>query len=164
MKHLEENNSCPSCDIVIHQSHPLQYISYDRTMQDIVYKLVPGLMHSELQRERDFYRARGLPCPKDALDSALQDRGHLVPDEQAQPDHTDYHRRDEQVNLCLECTSPNLKTLKRRFIRCSAQATITHLKKFIAKKVLNGIDKYRDVYSFPDIASDPIIFTLCLLF
>jgi polycomb group RING finger protein 3 len=38
-----------------------------------------------------------------------------------------------------------MKTLKRRFIRCSAQATITHLKKFIAKKVLNGTEKYRDV-------------------
>jgi polycomb group RING finger protein 3 len=41
--------------------------------------------------------------------------------------------------------STNMKTLKRRFIRCSAQATITHLKKFIAKKVLNGTEKYRDV-------------------
>lgn len=38
-----------------------------------------------------------------------------------------------------------MKNLKRRFIRCSSQATITHLKKFIAKKVLNGIDKYREV-------------------
>jgi len=39
----------------------------------------------------------------------------------------------------------SLKTLKRRFIRCSAQATITHVKKFIAKKVLSGMEKYRDV-------------------
>lgn len=50
-----------------------------------------------------------------------------------------------QVNVCLECINTSLKTLKRRFIRCSAQATITHLKKFIAKKVLNGMEKYRDV-------------------
>lgn len=42
----------------------------------------------------------------------------------------------------------SLKTLKRRFIRCSAQATITHMKKFIAKKVLNGMEKYRDVSIF----------------
>lgn len=58
---------------------------------------------------------------------------------------SDYHRQDEQVNVCLECISTNLKTLKRRFIRCSAQATILHLKKFVAKKVLNGMEKYRDV-------------------
>lgn len=46
VKHLEENNTCPTCNIVIHQSHPLQYISFDRTMQDIVYKLVPELQKS----------------------------------------------------------------------------------------------------------------------
>lgn len=46
VKHLEENNTCPTCENVIHQSHPLQYISFDRTMQDIVYKLVPDLLES----------------------------------------------------------------------------------------------------------------------
>lgn len=46
VKHLEDNNTCPTCTIVIHQSHPLQYISFDRTMQDIVYKLVPNLQQS----------------------------------------------------------------------------------------------------------------------
>lgn len=48
VKHLEEspNNACPDCNLIIHQSHPLQYISHDRTMQDIVYKLVPNLQES----------------------------------------------------------------------------------------------------------------------
>ncbi|KAG5899251.1 hypothetical protein JTB14_035429 [Gonioctena quinquepunctata] len=144
VKHLEENNTCPTCSIVIHQSHPLQYISFDRTMQDIVYKLVPDLQKDEMNREKEFYRQRGLPNPKD------------IPltngDVHAEENHTDtshaesdYHRQDEQVNVCLECISSNLKSLKRRFIRCSAQATILHLKKFVAKKVLNGVEKYRDI-------------------
>ena len=47
IKHLDLNNTCPSCHIVIHQSHPLNYISYDRTMQDIVYKLAPNLQQSK---------------------------------------------------------------------------------------------------------------------
>lgn len=47
VKHLEENNTCPTCENVIHQSHPLQYISFDRTMQDIVYKLVPNLQEGK---------------------------------------------------------------------------------------------------------------------
>lgn len=50
-----------------------------------------------------------------------------------------------QVNICLECKYPTLAPLKRRFIRCSAQATITHLKKFLALKVLEGPQKYREV-------------------
>lgn len=141
VKHLEDSNTCPSCEIVIHQSHPLQYISFDRTMQDIVYKLVPHLQENELRREREFYRSRGLPCPKDAPQAAQEQEGHTPGNAHAEQD---YHRRDEQVNICLECKS-GLKGLKRKFIRCSAQATITHLKKFIAKKVLNTTDKYKEV-------------------
>uniref|UniRef100_U5EX59 Polycomb group RING finger protein 3 n=1 Tax=Corethrella appendiculata TaxID=1370023 RepID=U5EX59_9DIPT len=141
VKHLEENNTCPSCGDVIHQSHPLQYISFDRTMQDIVYKLVPNLMENEMKREREFYRLRNLPCPKD------MPQNHEIDDKVTDDKHqeSDYHRQDEQVNVCLECISNNLKHLKRRFIRCSSQATITHLKKFLAKKVLNGIERYKDV-------------------
>ena len=47
VKHLEERNTCPTCEIVIHQSHPLNYIAFDRTMQDIVCKLVPMLQEGE---------------------------------------------------------------------------------------------------------------------
>lgn len=96
----------------------------------------------ELKREREFYRNRNLPCPKDLPQNADETSETKLNESHIE---TDYHRQDEQVNVCLECISNNLKNLKRRFIRCSSQATITHLKKFIAKKVLNGIDKYREV-------------------
>ena len=33
--------------------------------------------------------------------------------------------------------------LKRKYIRCSSLATVTHLKKFIAKKLLASVDKYK---------------------
>jgi polycomb group RING finger protein 3 len=39
VKHLEDNNTCPECEDVIHQSHPLDYIAYDRTLQDLVRSL-----------------------------------------------------------------------------------------------------------------------------
>lgn len=57
-----------------------------------------------------------------------------------------YHRTDEQVNILLESQiNGSLKPMRRKFIRCSAQATITHLKKFIAKKLYNNLDKYKEV-------------------
>lgn len=98
----------------------------------------------ETKREREFYRKRNLPNPKDLplnqsdVDETADklNEAHL---------ESDYHRQDEQVNVCLECNSSNLAKLQRRFIRCSSQATITHLKKFVAKKVFDGIDKYREV-------------------
>lgn len=141
VKHLEDNNTCPTCQIVIHQSHPLQYISFDRTMQDIVYKLVPNLQENEIKREREFYKSRGLPCPKDVI----MPTGEAEEEKPTTQVEADFHRLDEQVNIGLECTAENLKSLKRKFIRLSSQATITHLKKFIAKKVLDGMEKYRDI-------------------
>ena len=60
-----------------------------------------------------------------------------------------------QVNILLECKlsdkssshhSVALKSdLNRKFIRCSSLATVTHLKKFIAKKLLNSSDHYKDI-------------------
>lgn len=143
VKHLEENNTCPTCNIMIHQSHPLQYISFDRTMQDIVYKLVPNLQENELKRETEFYRSRGLSCPKDIL--ANNEIVDIKKNQNENQNDTDFHRFDEQVNICLDCGATQLRQLKRRFLRCSSQATVTHLKKFIALKVLNSIDAYRDV-------------------
>lgn len=102
-----------------------------------------------MNRERAFYKARNLPCPKDVVqDNKETDEMESKLMEAHQ--ESDYHRMDEQVNLCLECSggSGNLKNLKRRFIRCSSQATITQLKKFVAKKVLNEISKYREVSFF----------------
>ncbi|XP_050520826.1 polycomb group RING finger protein 3 isoform X2 [Daktulosphaira vitifoliae] len=143
VKHLEENNSCPTCQIVIHQSHPLQYISFDRTMQDIVFKLVPGLQLDEIKREREFYRIRGLPYPKEVPAGTEIDDEKMAQDQAAAD--SDFHRTDEQVNIGLECVASHLKSLKKKFLRVSSQATITHLKKFIAVKVLDGTEKYRDI-------------------
>lgn len=97
-----------------------------------------------MKREREFYRNRNLPCPKD-LPQNIEDNTEKLNESHAE---SDYHRQDEQVNVCLECISNNFKMLKRRFIRCSSQATITHLKKYIAYKILSGIDKYREVCLF----------------
>lgn len=52
IKHIKnDNNDCPKCLNVIHKSRPLDYIIKDRTTQDIVYKLVPQLYISELNRQ-----------------------------------------------------------------------------------------------------------------
>ncbi|XP_033275555.1 polycomb group RING finger protein 3 isoform X2 [Orcinus orca] len=151
VKYLEENNTCPTCRIVIHQSHPLQYIGHDRTMQDIVYKLVPGLQEAEMRKQREFYHKLGLEVPGDIKGETCSAKQHLDSHrngetkaddssnkeaaEEKQEEDGDYHRSDEQVSICLECNSSKLRGLKRKWIRCSAQATVLHLKKFIAKKL-----------------------------
>jgi polycomb group RING finger protein 3 len=135
---------------VIHQSHPLNYISYDRTMQDIIYKLVPNLQENETKREREFYSKRGLPYPKASVttnsDSSKDANSKCGSDGKKADDNGDYHRSDEQVNILLESQSGcPLKQVKRRFIRCSSHATVTHLKKFVAKKLYRNFDKYKEI-------------------
>ncbi|XP_055375931.1 polycomb group RING finger protein 3-like [Condylostylus longicornis] len=91
VKHLEEKKTCPTCENVIHQSHPLQYISF-----------------YEMKRERDFYRSRNIACPKDLL------QNHEDDDDKVNEAHAEsgYHSLDELVNVCLECSSNNLKNLQ----------------------------------------------------
>ena len=173
VKHLEDNIHCPECDVMIHQSHPLDYIAFDRTMQDIVYKveyvslceilfslclcvqLVPGLEDSEYKREREFYDERGLPCPKD-MEAETEKEAEEEQDEEDNDEageagtsqEQDYHRFDEQVNLLLESSDPEkMQSLTRRFVRVSSLATITHLKKFLALQVLDSDDAeaYREI-------------------
>ncbi|KAL8604926.1 hypothetical protein ACOMHN_028554 [Nucella lapillus] len=144
VRFLEEHNTCPKCNIVIHQSYPMNYISFDRTMQDIVYKLVPNLQEKETRRQMDFYRKRGLTPPNQAGSDENSNERSKTP-VMANGDDQDRHRGDEQVNVCLECNTDNMRSLKRRFLRLSSQATIMHLKKFIALKVYNNLGRFKEV-------------------
>jgi len=167
VKFLEDNNTCPECKIVIHQSHPLNYISFDRTMQDIVYKLVPNLYQKELDREREFYKNRGVPNPRDlataqvekepppqskaaaAVGNARAATGLGVNGSQnnsKENEISDYHRNDEQVNLQLDPSrDSNLDPIKWKYIRVSSNATTNHVRKYLAKKLWNNMDKYKDL-------------------
>ena len=63
--------------------------------------------------------------------------------------NADFHRFDEQINLELESQMGNgVKPIKLNFVRCSAHATVTHIKKFVAFKLFNSFDKYKDVCTF----------------
>lgn len=46
VKYLQTSKYCPMCNIKIHETQPLLNLKLDRVMQDIVYKLVPGLQES----------------------------------------------------------------------------------------------------------------------
>lgn len=56
INYLRVNNNCPKCTTIIHSTNPLGSIRSDKVLQDIVYKLVPGLYDNEMKRRREFYR------------------------------------------------------------------------------------------------------------
>jgi hypothetical protein len=103
-------------------------------MQDIVYKLVPGLYKSEQQRREEFYQQRGeedpnaQPPPPDQFDFATEFS------------HIHYSRDDDLISLKLEAHSSNpadvlLQDLSHKYFRCSSRVTVFHLKKFIIGKL-----------------------------
>lgn len=151
VKYLNDsNNTCPKCDNVIHQSHPLQYISFDRTMQDIVYKLVPNL-----ERPKDSDSNNNIGGSVQTTETKVPDGGNkLKPIDtngQSKQDKTtslpsDYHREDEQINLYV-IPHPNcdLRPLKLKYLRLSSLATVTHLKKYIALKLFNDMEQYKEI-------------------
>lgn len=158
VKHLQEDIVCPTCKIVIHHSYPMNYISSDRTMQEIVYKLVPGLQERELQRQKEFevamfmYRTGEQQNAFNAMNSTKTIANNTSPSssntsKEKEEENQDYHRGDEQVAICMECYRANgkyaLKPLTRKYLRLSSQATVLHLKKFLAKKL--SLKDHKDV-------------------
>lgn len=66
-----------------------------------------------------------------------------------------------KVSICLECNSSKLRGLKRKWIRCSAQATVLHLKKFIAKKL--NLTSFNEVRHTRVEAIDFMCVCVCIL-
>ena len=137
-------------------------------MQDIVLKLVPRLQEDEDERERKFYEERGLPNPKDEPDEdeeegdedeeteGAEGEAKSKEEEKAAAEEEEgkeeekkkfqFHREDEQVNLRLEPDSDsNLPELPRKFIRCSSQATINHVKKFVALMLWKDETRFKEL-------------------
>ncbi|KAJ8026083.1 Polycomb group RING finger protein 3 [Holothuria leucospilota] len=91
----------------------------------------------EVAREKKFYETFGKKEPEDKEDEDTKKN------EEIRKDDNDYHRNDEQVKICLECCNSQLSQLRKKYIRISSQATVMHVKKFLAKKLrieLNKLD------------------------
>ncbi|CAL8098685.1 unnamed protein product [Calicophoron daubneyi] len=164
VKYLEEKHDCPCCGILIHQSHPLNYISFDRTLQDIVLKVVPNLRQKEKERREKFYLSMGKTPPPSEEFRDITDGHHLEgsADTSANQEANssasgsaaaatydpDHHRNDEQVNIQLEPGCATLEPLAYKYLRLSSRATVTHLRKYVAQQVLHDISKFRDIDIF----------------
>ncbi|XP_044260739.1 polycomb group protein Psc-like isoform X2 [Tribolium madens] len=116
VKYLETNKYCPVCDVQVHKSKPLLNIRYDKTLQDIVYKLVPRLFQNEVQRRRDFYQTH--PEAKPNLEKILENYQHIISPEES-----------ISLTMCYYgCKESS------RYLRCPAAVTIGHLQKLIRAK------------------------------
>ncbi|XP_038255541.1 polycomb group RING finger protein 1 isoform X6 [Dermochelys coriacea] len=115
VKYLQTSKYCPMCNTKIHETQPLLNLKLDRVMQDVLYKLVPGL------QENPVVDTMGLP-----YSSFDHSRAH-------------YYRYDEHVSLCLERQSSskekNKTGLQQKYVRCSVRAQVCHLRRVLCHRL-----------------------------
>ncbi|XP_064648455.1 polycomb complex protein BMI-1-like isoform X4 [Lineus longissimus] len=140
VRYLETSKYCPICDVQVHKTRPLLNIRSDKTLQDLVYKLVPSLFKTEMQRRREFYTAHPEAATSRSVSSS-EERGEV---DVERPIYTE----DENISLSLEYSyngkpvdevdpssiEDKKEAPDRRYLLCPAAVTVGHLKKFIKMK------------------------------
>ncbi|XP_051176388.1 protein suppressor 2 of zeste-like isoform X2 [Leptopilina boulardi] len=162
LKHLRSKAQCPSCLHLLNKAKP--NIKADKALQDIVYKLVPGLYHKEMRKRREFYKkhpehadsatpeqrgedvsGRLIFVPEDAISLSLE---YLPPG--ADPLALILSTNDaDTIQSNTNNTQSNNKNedaithdCSRRYLQCPALVTIAHLKKFLALKYSVDVTRY----------------------
>ncbi|KAK7075832.1 B lymphoma Mo-MLV insertion region 1a [Halocaridina rubra] len=169
VRYLESSKFCPICDVQVHKTKPLLSIRPDKTLQDIVYKLVPGLYQNEMCRRREFYTNHPEAEPLTAEDSG-RDSGRL------------YILPDDPVSVALHPASPptfSKKTLlgenecghledKKvtdpshvRYLQCPAGVNMAQLKRLLRAKF--GLGPMHPVAVLACTSGDPLSDTLTLV-
>ncbi|XP_062504368.1 polycomb group RING finger protein 1-like [Corticium candelabrum] len=134
VRHFQKSKVCPICWLKTHETQPLFNLRPDRAMQDIVYKLVPNLKKKEASEKKAFYESQGLPIPDYELESSnCHSASGTVTERHFNRDEEQVTLQVEQHNSSLKCSY--VKPLDRRYLRCSAQTTIAHLRQLVTKKL-----------------------------
>uniref|UniRef100_A0A0N4ZU00 39S ribosomal protein L36, mitochondrial n=1 Tax=Parastrongyloides trichosuri TaxID=131310 RepID=A0A0N4ZU00_PARTI len=147
LKHFEDgDNTCPACHIEIHQCYPSQYVTFDRTMQDIVYKLVPGMWEEEQKRRKEFERKKaienGEEIAEELNDENVETEKKPCCEENDDPS-TKHKRNQDMVTVCLE-PGEGLKALPRNILRISEFVTVSTLKRYVALVFYNDAKRYSE--------------------
>ncbi|XP_029639900.1 polycomb complex protein BMI-1 isoform X1 [Octopus sinensis] len=173
VRYLESSKFCPICEVMVHKTRPLQNIRADETLQDLVYKLVPGLYRNEMKRRRDFYASHKVHLGNHTAQTPGEDRGDEAIERLI-------YTEDERVSLSLELltgySEERIRFLTRenlngntknqgkeiRYLLCPAAFTVAHLKKFLRMKfelsqryeihIFHSDEPLKDNYTLIDIA------------
>ncbi|KAK6301917.1 hypothetical protein J4Q44_G00279700 [Coregonus suidteri] len=140
VQHFEDSNDCPKCGIQVHETNPLEMLRLDNTLEEIIFKLVPGLREKEQQQEIEFWRSR--KSKENGEEDGPRSKRSRLNDEGDDGGDGDYHRSDPQIAICLDCLRNNslveeniVRGLMKKFIRCSTRVTVGTIKKFLSLKL-----------------------------
>lgn len=137
IKHLQAKSYCPVCEMMINSAKP--NIKLDKALQDIVYKLVPGLFQKEMERRQQFYSSRPGPAASATPEQRGEDTERIIfsPEDviSFSLEYADLTDADSISSKSSDSSEPQpTSTGSRRFLQCPAVVNISHLKKFLSMK------------------------------
>lgn len=137
IKHLKAKSYCPVCEMMINAAKP--NIKLDKALQDIVYKLVPGLFQKEMERRQQFYSSRPGPAATATPEQRGEDTERIIfsPEDviSFSLEYSDATDTDSISSKSSDSNEPQpLSATSRRFLQCPAVVNINHLKKFLSMK------------------------------
>uniref|UniRef100_A0A914D8X5 RAWUL domain-containing protein n=1 Tax=Acrobeloides nanus TaxID=290746 RepID=A0A914D8X5_9BILA len=128
-------------------------------MQDIVYKLVPGMQEQEAKRRIEFNQQKRLERGEDSEEDEEYATQYMngTSDHATEPQPTSHdenccennpaaahHRLDDAVVIELVPGDKSIEPLERPYIRLSGFATINTIKRYVALILLHDLTKYND--------------------
>ncbi|CAH2238121.1 jg18499 [Pararge aegeria aegeria] len=137
IKHLQVKSYCPVCEMMINSAKP--NIKLDKALQDIVYKLVPGLFQKEMERRQTFYASRPGPAACATPEQRGEDTERIIfsPEDviSFSLEYADATDADSISSKSSDSNEPPIVSLTtRRYLQCPAVVNINHLKKFLSMK------------------------------
>eukprot|EP00118_Oscarella_pearsei_P016772 m.162414 g.162414 ORF g.162414 m.162414 type:complete len:355 (+) comp38841_c0_seq17:40-1104(+) len=122
---------CPTCRVIIKEAQPMAGLRPDRTLQDIVDKLLPNVHEDEERRKELFMATRHLEG-KMKMKYSKPSSSANIPVMRVLPPPD-----EDKVSLLLKPEdTKNLpgNFLFEKYLRCSARMTVAHLKRFLTAK------------------------------
>ncbi|KAJ8726253.1 hypothetical protein PYW07_000951 [Mythimna separata] len=137
IKHLRAKSYCPVCEMMINSAKP--NIKLDKALQDIVYKLVPGLFQKEMERRQQFYSSRPGPAASATPEQRGEDTERIIfSPEDVISFSLEYADATDTDSISSKSSDSNelqpVSATPRRFLQCPAVVNISHLKKFLSMK------------------------------
>ncbi|XP_029830502.2 polycomb group protein Psc-like [Ixodes scapularis] len=166
VRYLDTSKLCPICDVPVHKSRPLSCLRVDKTLQDIVYKVVPGLYQREMKQRQEFYDQHPDAASKV---SCLEDRGVVEASSRLifSPQDTvsvsleyftgttqDRESEDDGKECAADAADDGGNDDRqgpRRFLNCPAAFTVNHLQKFLRTKYALGPSLKIDILHMNDV-------------
>ncbi|XP_066257669.1 polycomb group protein Psc-like [Euwallacea similis] len=147
IKFLQDNSYCPVCELIINKAKP--NLKLDKTLQDIVYKLVPELFLREMVRRKEFYRDHPQIAGKVSPEGRGEDTERTIFNPQEMISLSMEYIRDDSTPGAIRipgiATDP--ETLKnngtidespdsqmKRYLLCPGMCRVEVLKKFVRNK------------------------------